>query len=167
MARVTIRSITSRRQFNYEYFSDEIKREFNQEIKPDIIALYDGIVQQWNQKPDFQGRVIIHRNSVQVDVYAVGAHKDIFNLVSAGARRHTITARNAPTLVFQRGYRAASVPGALYSGRAQKFGSYRRVYSVNHPGFAPRDFHQTVAKVYKPVMARRIENALRRAARRI
>ena len=96
----------------------------------------------------------------------------IYGFVTGGTKPHKITARRAPTLVFMWGgpgsYKPKTKPKGKIGGPGIVVGgTLHRPVSVNHPGTEARDFESTIADDEKPWFSRTMENAWKRAIRKL
>lgn len=142
----------------------------DKEAKPMLIKQFDEVVANWKGKPAFKARKFIRPTKMWIDVFPTGEHADKWKWVSRGTRPHRIAARNAPTLAFMWGgkgsYKPKTVPGGRYGGPGTVSGGTMRFpKAVNHPGNAPREFEEDIAKTQKPEFSRIMENAWKRIIR--
>lgn len=107
----------------------------------------------WKNKPQFQIRLF--ENGVLV--YTEDEH---YVWTNNGTNPHQITARNVPRLAFQKNWRASTSPRSLNSGIGMKYGSWRRPYSVMHPGTAARYFTEVVAAMEELRWPQEVQDAI-------
>lgn len=169
MVKILVRKITPQRAevVRYSDFENSIKDELRRNVLPDIKEDFDKTVEGWSDKPEFRSRLTVNRQGISLIVFPAGPSKDKYNLVSRGAKPHVITSRQGgPSLSFRSGSRAATSPGSINSRPRATFGKQITTRKVNHPGFEGRNFYKQIADLNKVEFKRRIENSLRRAARR-
>ncbi len=173
MPTVAYRTVRSRQKFSQaEKVRDMLGDALDSEAKPMLIKRFNRVVANWSGKPTFKARKFVRVDKMWIDVFPAGEHKDKWKWVSRGTRPHKIAARNAPMLAFMWGgpgsYKPKTTPGGGYGGPGAVVGGkmhFRK--SVNHPGNAPREFEEKIAKEAKPEFSRLMENAWRRIIRRL
>lgn len=151
----------------------EIERALDQKVKKHLIREHEEVVESWKNQPGFAARKYLRRDHIKVAVYPTCPHKDIWEYVDQGTRPHTIT--GSPRLTFKWGGKGSYVPKTRPYPRASvvKGGGYvrnatwRGPYSVQHPGTEARQFSKQIAGDYLQRFRREMENAFRRAARRV
>jgi hypothetical protein len=136
----------------------------NSRTVPKLKALFNQTVEGWDSAPNFQSHREDTSNQLGVRVYPAGQDADKWALVNTGARPHTIRARHAPRLRFQRGYRAGTRPRSLRSQAKQRFGDFVTPTVVAHPGFEAREFTQTIADEHADEFDRDMQDAIAGAA---
>lgn len=104
---------------------------------------YEKTTEEWDTKPDFQ--VKRASRTGQTIMGSVTTDNEVFIYVDQGTRPHIITARRAPMLAFQTGYKAKTVPKQFRSRAGGKFGPWARKYSVRHPGTEARGWTEILA----------------------
>jgi hypothetical protein len=168
---VAFRVTRSRRAFvNAPKVRDVLSKALDDEVKPHFIQAFEDVVSNWKNKPTFQGRKFITADSIKVNVYPVGANKQIYIYVTGGTRPHAIRPRNARYLAFMWGgagsYKAKTAPGGKWGGPGVVSGGKMRfTKEVHHPGNAPRDFEAFIRKREAPWYSRTMNNAWKRAIR--
>lgn len=167
--KILVRTITTKKNpFDYTYFEDEFRSEFNTNIRQDIIRDYEKTVEGWRNKPYFRTRLRITQDEVSFFVWPAGPHADQYNLVDAGSPEHVITPKAiGGRLRYRTGYSPSTRPRVISSRRSSRYGPLVTARAVSHPGFEGREFHKTISKEYYPDYRRRIKNALQRATYKI
>lgn len=145
-----------------QFVSIEVTNELiatGDEMKGD----HDNVVKQWRHKMSFKAQRTQGKSYQVVKIIPQGRHKKIWYYVDLGTKPHVIRAKNKPFLAFQTGYSARTAPIAKFNqGTGQKFGAWRRVKQVNHPGNKPRKFSETFFKELSPPFVDRIQAAVKR-----
>lgn len=176
MAKVAVRIIRTRRRFaNYPVILSEMKAVHDKVIKDRFLKEFNDIVANWNTQVRFQSRFTMTGQDMNLYVYPTGSKeaKQIWNWNVQGTPPHRITVKNAKTLAFQWGGVGSYSPktgagGTFYGGLGQTTGG-QMVYptSVNHPGTAPRNWPEVIREKLASYYSREVENAWRRALRRM
>lgn len=175
MPRVAYRAVRTRRRFaNYPQVRKELARTLDDIVKPHFIQRFDLVVMNWKHRPTFKGRKFIRPDRIWVNVFPAGARESvkIYGFVTKGTRRHVIRARNAPRLAFLWGgkgsYKPKTAPKGKIGGPGKVVGG-RMHYplAVVHPGSEAREFEKVIAADEKRWYSRTMENAWRRAIRRL
>lgn len=170
MPTVAFRTIRSRQKFARAL---EVKKELEQTldrvVKPHFIEAFKRVVVNWKNKPEFKARKFIQADLIKVNVFPAGEHKNIWIYVSGGTKPHIITAKRAPLLVFEAGrYVPKTAPVGKFGGPGVvRDGQVVRKRSVNHPGSEPREFEKVIRDDNKDWYSRTMENAWRRAIRKL
>jgi hypothetical protein len=112
---------------------------------------YEKTVATWNDPPKFEVLIGLERGASGNATTLVGPtgtelQVSKFLWTDEGTRPHVIKAKNAPNLVFQRGFTPKTQPGKIASGPGQRFGDFVKKKQVNHPGTKARRFTETIAK---------------------
>ena len=153
----------------------EIERAMDDQVKKSLVQSHEAIVRNWRHKPEFKARKYIERDRIRVCVFPAGKHKAIWYYVDRGTRPHTIPAVSGKLMVFKSGGTyvpktmakpARTVSGGGYVEGGTKVFTYKR-RAFTHPGSEGRQFTDTIARDLRPHFQRWIENAFRRAARRV
>lgn len=147
-------------------WATEIARTQRQTSVPRLRRLFQQTVFGWSNKPSFGWAQQRSADQMSITMYPQGAGTDIWILVNAGAKPHTILPTSRSFLIFRPGYRASTTPGTLQSRRAYRSGRYIRARKVNHPGFEAREFTKTIAEEYHNPFMNEMQDALNRVARR-
>lgn len=131
------------------------------------VAQFDKVVRGWDTKVRFTYERKVTAQYISVEIKPYGKNAIIFTYVDQGTKPHIIRSKGDYPLRFQTGYSALTKPVAQYGvGTGQSSGEWISKYEVNHPGTKARQFTETYMRDIKAELARRIENALRRGARR-
>lgn len=172
MPTVAYRAIRERRRFVH---APEVKRvlgdTLDNEVKLALLRRFEAVVANWQHAPVFQARKFVTENAIWVNVFPTGENKRIYQYVTGGTRPHPIAARHAKTLAFVWGgpgsYTPKTAPGGHWGGPGTASGSMHYPLVVQHPGNKPRDFEAVIKREYQPEFLRTLENAFRRAIRRL
>jgi len=175
MPTVAFRAVRSRRRFiNYLAVKNELTRTLDEVVKPRLIQRFNVVVMNWDHRPTFKARKFIKVNKIWVDVFPAGDKEDvmIYGFVTKGTRKHPISAKNAPALAFMWGgkgsYKPKTKPRGKIGGPGIVVGgALHRPVEVTHPGSEARDFEGVIAEDEKRWFSRTMENAWRRAIRRL
>jgi hypothetical protein len=118
------------------------------------------------EKPKFKADLTLNSEGASVRTYPTGSEKAVNKWVwlDEGTNAHTITARRAPTLIFQTGYTAKTSHRKFKSGPSRRFGAWRRPTSVQHPGIAAREWSAELSARRQKPFENRIKSAIGRAA---
>lgn len=134
---------------------------------PVLRKLFKETVNGWSQKPDFGWAQTKSADEISIRVYPTGQYSEIWKLVNAGSPPHSIfPKKQGGVLAFRPGYRSATRPGQLRSGRKYRSGPYRLARSVNHPGFEARKFTELIAQEFAENYAMDMQEAVTEVARR-
>lgn len=139
-----------------------------------------GVTSDWDHKVQFRRVMVVKPTRIRATVIPTGSNRKIFQYVDKGTGKwgpkHTsykIKAVNAPFLKFKGSYDArTSAPAGRGSapqahvGEGKAIGGWVSAKEVTHPGIRPRKFAETFEQKLQPNFRRRVNNALRRAARR-
>lgn len=138
------------------------------------------VTSSWEHKPQFRRVMVVSATVIRASVQAVGRNRKIFGYVDKGTGKYgpkgasyQIKPKTAPVLKFRAGYDARSRPPAgpgsaprANVGTGKAIGGWVSAKTVTHPGIRPRKFAESFEKQLQPDFRRRVNNALRRAARR-
>jgi len=153
----------------------ELENALDEKVKPELVKRHEEIVKNWKSKPNFGAKKYLKRDRIEIAVFPTGEHKKIWYYVDLGTRPHPITPKKAPFLQFKWGGKGSYVPktrpypyatvvrGGGYVRNAQTV----RMLKVNHPGSEGRHFTRQIAEDVQPDFKREVENAFRRAQRRV
>lgn len=175
MPTVAFRTVRSRQRFaNHSEVRKALGRTLDRIVKPHLIRRFDGVVANWKHQPVFKGRKFIRPDKIWVNIFPSGDKEsvDIYGFVTRGTKAHKIRAKNAPRLAFMWGgpgsYKPKTKPVGKIGGPGIVVGgTLRRPFEVNHPGTKARDFEKAIRDDEKAWFSRTMENAWRRAIRRI
>jgi hypothetical protein len=95
--------------------------------------------QTWAHRPEFTIDREDGRRTVATD-------DEIYDFVDAGTKPHLITAHGPGPLTFGVGGHAKTAPRVIGSTAGGKGSTIVRARQVHHPGSAPRDFAETIAR---------------------
>lgn len=151
--------------FTTKKWLDEVARTQRQTSVPRLKALFQKTVFGWSKKPDFGWSQTRTANEMSITMYPQGEAADIWQLVNAGSPPHSIMPKRGGFLSFRPGYRSATKPGSLQSGRAYRSGKYVGAGRVEHPGFEARDFIELIAQEYENPYVGDIQDAIDRVAK--
>ena len=169
MPRVALRFTRSRRALvNAPVVKKVLEAEMEDAVKPHYEKEFKKRVTGWKGKPVFASRKVITADYIALDVFPQGPNADKWIWTSRGTKRHPITARRAPLLIFRLGYNAKTQPIDQYGvGSGKATGEWRSKKTVMHPGTRARKFEESISKKNEAWFKRRIENAFRRGIRRM
>lgn len=136
-----------------------IRLELDKEGREQV-TLFNKTVSAWRIHVGFDFLTDLGYDDASVLVGPSSGAADIWNMLDEGTRPHAIRARRAPALRFQTGYRASTTPKVFNSQPSEKFGEWRRPYSVWHPGTKPREWSPTMEKRRRRPFQRRILKAV-------
>jgi hypothetical protein len=175
MPKVAFRTVRSRQRFaNYAEVKKELAKTLDRVVKPHFIRRFDLVVMNWKHQPDFKARKFIRPDKIWLNVFPAGdkEDKDIYFFVTKGTKPHRIAARRAPRLAFMWGgvgsYKPKTAPRGKIGGPGIIVGgTLHRPVAVQHPGTEARDFEGVIAEDEKRWYSRTMENAWRRAIRKL
>jgi hypothetical protein len=123
-------------------------------------------VRNWSDPPRFETKILTVGKDVVAWTRPVGNKKqvDTWTGVDKGTKPHRISARRAPTLRFQTGYKARTSPKKFRSGRSRRFGPFVTPISVKHPGIKAREWSKTLSEKRENPYNRRMKIAMAWAA---
>ena len=150
------------------HFQTAIAQAQRKYTEPDLMKLFGQTIDGWENRPAFGSKQVVNSSQISMSVYPKGvfggankAYK-VYNLVNFGAPPHKITPRKrSGFLQFQTGYKAATIPGELFSHRPSRFGKHLRAKMLNHPGFEARSFDMLIAEEYKSTFYADMDKAMR------
>ena len=148
MVQITVKAILPKKKFGNKRWIEGIAEVQRNRTVRELKRLFNQTVFGWSEKPTWGYTQQKTADTVSVVVYPQGPAAEIYNLVSRGARPHRINAQPGSILSFRPGYRPATRPGTIMGRRAYRSGRPVGARYVNHPGFEPRNFAQTVAEHY-------------------
>lgn len=134
------------------------------------------IVADFDHKPEFAFEVIVSSVQVTLTVNVTNPNEPVrdnfsigdlwTSLDKTGVRPHVIRAKNAERLSFVTGYSPHTRPVARSGGPGRATGE--RVYrkQVNHPGYPPRKFSETINKRLRRQFTQAIDRGIRIGAKR-
>jgi hypothetical protein len=133
-----------------------------------LVSKHEAVVRDWTRRPFFKPFVYVSKRQIISDVTVTGKHAKLYLWTDKGTKPHLIQPKQkGGHLTFQTGYSARTKPVAKFNvGTGRKFGAWRRVRVVHHPGTKARKFSETFNKETLPDLRREISNAIRRGLRR-
>lgn len=151
-------------RFKDKAFKDALRDAARQAAK-DIEKDFKKTTETWKNKPKFE-RVVSVDPNVEV---LVGTDDEIYGYVNDGTKPHPIFPNRAKALSFRWGgkgsYRAKTKPRVIGSTPGGSSGPLVHFPYVQHPGTKARKFDQTIEKKWRAPFKRRMEQAMRRAAK--
>jgi hypothetical protein len=133
----------------------------------DTIKEYEKTVSTWNNPPKFEALISLMAPGATLVVGPVGNDEAVqhYEWVDKGTRRHWVEPVKAKALYFQGSYKAKSVPNVIGSFTGGASGEF--FYSKGHwvSGIEPRNFDKVIQEKMTPQFKRRMEEAMRRAAK--
>lgn len=154
-------------EFARKKWLDAIASKQRAKSLPGLRKLFKETVNGWSKKPDFGWAQIKTGDSISINVYPTGEYAEIWNLVNEGAPAHPIDPKkNGGLLRFRPGYRAATRPGQLRSGRSYRSGKHVTAKRVIHPGFEPRRFTELIAQEFAERYGMEMQEAVSEVANR-
>ena len=133
-------------------------RKAGNEIKKD----FEKTTATWSTKVQFNVVYRVKGGGPEVFVFT---DSEIYGYVNDGTRPHLIFPVRAKALAFASGYTAKTSPGVIGSGAGGPSGSTVVRPYVEHPGTEARKFDQVIGEQWESKFKRRMEDAMRRAAR--
>lgn len=126
-------------------------------IKVDFMAT----TATWNKKPTFE---VAEQGPDRV---SVGTDNEIWGMINAGTKPHIIRVKRAKFLRFQWGgpgsYGAKTKPRQFRSNKGKRGGPLNFRKSVNHPGFAARQYDEAAIEKYEKLMPGILQRAIESA----
>lgn len=139
-----------------------------------LVKSHERIVRDWKTEIKFKSRRIVTPRKISVVVFPTGENAKIWIFVDKGTDEHEIKPKKpGGTLVFRWGGKGSYTPKTMAKPARTVAGGgtvrgpivYRK--KVDHPGSEGRDFSGQIAKTGQRMYRNEIENAFRRAARRV
>lgn len=164
ITRSTVRQALLSRQTAMRAEAEHELRDIAAELK----RWHELVVRDWDHRPRFEIEYDIGQYRIVFRVKATGRHAAIWQYVNEGTEPHQIYPRlRGGKLTFRTAYTAKTAPVAKVNpGGGRASGEWRSSEVVNHPGSEARLFTQEFEKRLRPEFRRRMENAIRRGARR-
>lgn len=164
---ISFTTIVPKKGFLFDLFDEVVTTAMENKVRPDLRKLFYQTVSSWEHKVYFRGTIRrVPGKYIALTVQPYGDNKDLYALVSKGARAHEIVPKNADYLAFRTQYTAATEPMWIGSRRKRRFGPMRYAQHVFHPGFEARNFDIAIAEEYAPEFDRVMQRALFEYARR-
>lgn len=142
-----------------------------EDTSAELKFFFEGVVKDWTHKPKFRRKMTVTDKLIEGTVQAVGENKKIWGYVDQGTKPHIIRPKRASVLKFQLGYDPRTRPGAgntppQSGGSGKASGDVVFRHEVHHPGTKARQFAKWFEANLSPSFQYRVENAIKRAARR-
>ena len=134
-------------------------REVLSELSDDVKDDFNKTTQSWKRSPRFTKKELTNADVIG---FEVSTDNDIYRFVDKGTRAHMILPRNAMMLAFPAQYQAKTTPRVIGSQAGGSSGPSVFARGVHHPGTEARDFAETIAEKYQRIIAKTIEDRLRR-----
>jgi hypothetical protein len=148
--------------FNRQAVVERIISTQKTKTAPALENYFRKTTEGWQNPPEWTRRQTVTSHSIAMAVFASGNNADQYRLVNNGAPPHSIQPRQQGGMLhFQPGYHASTKPRVLASGAFSRFGNYISTMSVDHPGFEPRDFDQTVAETHYDDFVQDMQDAMK------
>lgn len=162
MAGILLRSITPKpgAMFDLSKFDSDAAKILNK-TRDEIEKDFNSVVATWNDKPVFRGKQATSDSLIS----RMWGDKNTWIWANRGTRPHLITAKKAPALRFQTGYRRKTTPGKLSSRPGGARGPFRSAKSVMHPGTEAGDYDKASAEKQAPILADNLVEAIKKAAK--
>lgn len=156
-----------RKKFASKKWIEAIRSKQRAKSLPMLRKLFRETVNGWSNKPTFAFAQTRTSDELSIRVFSSGQYGPIWDLVNEGSPPHSIDPKEpGGFLRFRPGYRAATRPGQLRSGRKHRSGKYISSKHVDHPGFAPRKFTELIAKEFSDKYYKDMQDAVLEVARR-
>jgi hypothetical protein len=95
----------------------------------------------------------------------IATDNDVYFMLNVGTKRHTISARNKPFLVFKwQGFRSKTIPNEIRSRKGAQGKQWVRKLSVEHPGTKPRLWTKAIKKKWDAQIGVTFQRAIDAAA---
>jgi len=151
-------------RFKQEAFKAALRTAARQAAK-DIAKDFEKTTATWKHKPKFEQVVSVDPNVEAL----VGTDDKIYGYVNDGTPPHPIFPKRAKALSFRwagkGSYRAKTKPRIIGSTPGGSTGPRVAFPYVQHPGTKARKFDETIEKKWRAPFKRRMEQAMRRAAK--
>lgn len=116
-----------------------------------VAKQYEKIMATWaGDKPDFPIKQRVEQGNLITSIIATGSGSEKMVFLDNGTRPHKITAKKAPNLAFQTGYKRKTKAKTIGSFSGGSFGPIRITKSVQHPGTEANEFSLTIAEQEQP-----------------
>ena len=148
------------KRFQAQVFRAIIKAAMKQ-TGVDIKKDFEQTTATWKHKPKFEILLGIERGAEVM----VSTDDEIYRWVNDGTEEHIILPVNAQALRFREGFIPKTRPGSLISAEGASFGRVLFRAGVIHPGTEARDFEKQIYKKWQPRFKRRMEQAMKQAAK--
>lgn len=128
-------------------------------VAKDIKVDYGVTTQTWTKRPN------VRIESPSDDERTISPDGDLYPMLEAGTKPHTIRPRRARVLRFQTPFRAKTVPNQIRSGAGSVGAGAVFARGVQHPGTAPRNWSKVIAAKWRKQVGAIFQRALEAAAR--
>lgn len=153
----------------------EVEQTLDQRVKPALVKSHERVVEDWKTDVKFRARKVLTANRITVYVFPYGENKEIWYYVDQGTEPHQMPAVAGKLMVFRAGGtyvpKTMAKPARTVSGGGYVTGGTKVVTTkrkaFTHPGSEGRNFTGQIAEDIKPAFKRDVENAFRRAARKV
>jgi hypothetical protein len=153
---------------------NEIRKDLDKVAKAHQKSL-ERVVSDWSSstRPKFRAKTVVtgQRIGVNIEVREADRKKPVWKWIDqTGTKKHKIPKRpkaGRSRLRFRTGYQSRTgARPARFGGPGRATGPVRYARQVNHPGFPPRKFSETILKDLRPEYNRAVRNGGRRGMRR-
>ena len=149
----------------------QIKDQLRVELRAfgfDQAHWFEIVTAEWKRKPSFNVVTFVSKSEMGYKVQAIGKNAEIWGYVDEGTKPHIIQPKGNYPLKFRGGYSARTAPVARFNvGNGEASGQWVSTYFVQHPGSEAREFSKTYITTNKLEFQHRMNNAIRRAIRRL
>lgn len=133
----------------------------------EVRGKHEAVVRDWTHRPPFKSSVYVSKRQVQAQVWPAGKNAKFYKWVDRGTKEHDILPKKFNYLKFQTGYSTRTATAAKFNvGNGRKFGAWRSIRVVHHPGTKARRFSEIFREDVLPAFRKDVENAMRRALRK-
>lgn len=144
-------------------FRSEMLAEANK-IASDMNKDFQKTTATWKNKPKFDTKVMARDQKVSI---TVSTSDEIYGYVDKGTRPHIIRPRKRDyPLRFNSRFKAKTKPHFIGSSNGASNPPIIRAMEVHHPGNEPRYFVRDIQAKYQPILAKRMQIAITRAAKK-
>ena len=161
-------------KFNEKAFRKKIDKEmqkFGEEIKREFEDITSDWASKNRLKMTVEMKIKTDSTTVTIKPQKQGDALRIFQYVDGGTKPHIIkpkASNKTGRLFFNSGYKPKTLPIArAHVGPGISTGPLVAAQVVHHPGTKPRLFTATIMKKSRPIFRRRMENAFKRATRKL
>lgn len=125
---------------------------------------FEATTATWKEKPKFEQEIGL---SPDGPTLLVGTDDENYNRLDKGTRKNYPIPKAGPGLLaFRPGYVAKTSPGVIGSQAGGPFGDFViRHTQIIHPGIEARKFGETIQKKWEKPFKRRMEVAIKKAAK--
>lgn len=142
-------------------FRTEMLVEANK-IASDMNKDFEKTVATWKNKPKFDTKIVARNQEVSI---TVSTDDEIYGYVDQGTKAHIIRPRKRGyPLRFNSRFKAKTKPHFIGSSNGASNPPIIRAMEVHHPGTDAREFSHDLQAKYQPILAKRMQQAITRAA---